>query len=108
MTLRKGDKGQEVMLLQAALQDGGFRLPRYGVDGIFGNETESAVKQVQEKFLMEPTGIAEQKLFNVLGIGDISSPTLRNDKISTPSVKQWVLAGILVGALAFAAQKMRG
>ncbi|MBE9047790.1 peptidoglycan-binding protein [Pleurocapsales cyanobacterium LEGE 10410] len=108
MTLRKGDKGQEVMLLQAALQDGGFRLPQYGVDGIFGNETESAVKQAQDLFLMEPTGIADQKLFNVLGIENITSPTFRNNKISKPSMKQWVMAGILVGALAFAAQKMRG
>ena len=108
MTLRKGDKGQEVMLLQAALQDGGFRLPQYGVDGIFGNETESAVMQAQQQFLMEPTGIADQKLFNVLGIENITSPPLQNINKSTPSVKQWILAGIAVGALAFAVQKMRG
>jgi len=108
MTLRKGDKGQEVMLLQAALQDGGFRLPQYGVDGIFGTETESAVMQTQQHFLMEPTGIAGQNLFNALGIENITSPPLQNINKSTPSVKQWILAGIVVGAVAFAAQKMRG
>jgi len=108
MTLLKGDKGQQVMQLQAALQDGGFRLPQYGVDGIFGDETESAVKQAQQLFLMEPTGIAGQKLFNVLGIENISSPTRRPNKISMPSMTQWIVAGCLVGALAFAAQKMKG
>jgi len=108
MTLRKGDKGQEVMLLQAALKDGGFRLPRYGVDGIFRNETESAVKQAQELFMMEPTGIAGQKLFNVLGVENISSSTRHSEKSSMAGVKQWIVGGILVGALAFAIQKVRG
>lgn len=108
MTIRRGDKGQHVMILQASLKEAGIALPLYGVDGIFGPETEAAVKQAQELFLMEPTGIAEQKLFKILGIQDISSPALQHNQISTSSVKKWVLAGILVGAVAFAVQKMRG
>ena len=108
MTLRRGDKGQNVMVLQASLQEAGFALPAYGVDGIFGPETESAVRRAQELFLMEPNGIADQKLFNGLGIGNISSPTFHSEKNGKAGVKYWILAGVLVGALAFAVQKVRG
>jgi peptidoglycan hydrolase-like protein with peptidoglycan-binding domain len=108
MTLRRGDKGQKVMVLQASLQEAGIALPVYGVDGIFGPETESAVKQAQGLFLMEPNGIANQKLFDVLGISDITSTHYPAEQTASPEVKKWILAGILVGALAFAAQKMRG
>jgi len=108
MTLRRGDKGQKVMVLQASLQEAGIALPVYGVDGIFGPETETAVKQAQGLFLMEPNGIADQKLFNVLGIADITTTNYPAEQTSSPAVMQWILAGVLVGALAFAAQKMRG
>jgi len=108
MTLRRGDKGQKVMVLQASLQEAGIALPVYGVDGIFGPETESAVKQAQGLFLMEPNGIANQKLFDVLGISDITSTNYPAEQTTSPEVKKWIFAGILVGALAFAAQRMRG
>ncbi|PWN06112.1 peptidoglycan-binding domain-containing protein [Rhodohalobacter mucosus] len=108
MTLRRGDKGQKVMVLQASLQEAGIALPAYGVDGMFGPETESAVKQAQGLFLMEPNGIADQKLFDVLGISDITSTHYPAEQTASPGVKKWILAGILVGALAFAAQKIRG
>jgi peptidoglycan hydrolase-like protein with peptidoglycan-binding domain len=108
MTIRKGDKGQHVMVLQAALQDAGIGLPRYGVDGIFGDETQLAVKQAQQLFSLEPTGIAEQQLFNRLNISGIHT--------SLPPVKPsgsshrgpWILAGLLLGAAAYAIQKHRG
>lgn len=95
------------MVLQAALQDSGFRLPEYGVDGNFGPETESAVKQAQQRYSIEPTGIAGQTLFAALGIENITSSAIRNAAISSPPVRQWILAGILAGALAYATQKIR-
>ena len=46
-TLRRGDKGPEVKEMQQLLLDHGEALPRYGVDGDFGRETEAAVKNFQ-------------------------------------------------------------
>lgn len=46
-TLRKGSKGPYVVTAQNLLIDKGIPLPRYGVDGDYGAETEAAVKQFQ-------------------------------------------------------------
>lgn len=51
LTLKKGSRGVQtdaaVAKIQRALIDAGFPLPEFGPDGIFGSETESAVKQFQ-------------------------------------------------------------
>lgn len=47
-TLRKGDKGQYVTLLQTQLANRGYDLGKYGVDGDFGSATEKAVKAFQQ------------------------------------------------------------
>jgi len=41
--LKKGSRGNEVVLLQRGLMDNGFDLPKYKDDGIFGAETETAL-----------------------------------------------------------------
>jgi len=46
--LRKGDRGSAVQKIQQALIDAGFPLPRFGADGDFGNETDSAVIKYQQ------------------------------------------------------------
>jgi len=46
-----------VETLQTALQILGFSLPKWGVDGKFGNETEAAVKKYQQSIGLEETGI---------------------------------------------------
>lgn len=48
-TLRRGDKGPEVRLMQTELLACGEQLPKYGADGSFGNETLAAVKSFQKK-----------------------------------------------------------
>jgi hypothetical protein len=45
--LKSGDKAGAVRKLQRALVDAGFLLPRFGVDGDFGPETEAAVMAFQ-------------------------------------------------------------
>lgn len=45
--LKSGDSGTAVRLLQQALLDAGFELPRFGVDGKFGPETKAAVMNFQ-------------------------------------------------------------
>ena len=60
-TLRKGDKGAEVRLMQQDLMKAGEKLPRYGADGDFGNETLAAVKSFQKKHGLKVDGICGQK-----------------------------------------------
>lgn len=46
--LRVGASGDAVVKLQQALVDAGFPLPKFGVDGAFGSETQAAVRAFQE------------------------------------------------------------
>lgn len=51
--LKRGDSGGKVVKLQRFLRNQGYPLGDYGndgVDGIFGQKTESAVKQNQQPF----------------------------------------------------------
>ena len=56
--LRRGDRGDAVRAMQAALLawDGGL-LPEYGADGDFGEETEAAVKRLQRAAGLPETGV---------------------------------------------------
>jgi N-acetylmuramoyl-L-alanine amidase len=47
-TLKRGDKGEEVKMLQRALQHLGFD-PKY-IDGVYGKRTEDAVKRFQSLY----------------------------------------------------------
>lgn len=90
------------MLLQAALRDEGIGLPRYGVDGIFGPETEGAVKQAQQKFSLPVTGIADQNLLNRLNISETRLTPVAAGFSTAAGPKSWILAGLLIGAVAIA------
>ena len=47
--IEKGDRGPYVAKIQHALHDAGFLFTRFGIDGIFGNETKSKVMQFQRR-----------------------------------------------------------
>lgn len=47
--LEKGDSGEQVKALQRALVSLGYKLPLYGVDGDYGDETVGAVQAYQRK-----------------------------------------------------------
>lgn len=66
VTLRKGDRGSQVTLLQKALLAVGEKLPRYGADNDFGAETEAAVKSFQKKHDLVQDGIAGSKTYSKL------------------------------------------
>lgn len=51
--IRFGAKGKHVRLIQQALIDAGFPLPRFGVDGVFKSETKAAVKAFQKQSGLE-------------------------------------------------------
>ena len=74
-TVRRGDRGETVRKLQAILQDNGFlgaanaRLgnPGYGTaDGIFGAVTESAIKDLQQRYQIPVTGVVNPTTWEVL------------------------------------------
>jgi len=68
MILKIGDKGPQVMHLQSALKAFGIELTKYGVDGIFGPETQAAVTRAQQQLGLPTSGIADGILLNRLGI----------------------------------------
>lgn len=57
-TMKKGDKGDGVVWIQQALNEKGYNLI---VDGIFGNDTEKAVKDFQMKSFVDGI-VAEETL----------------------------------------------
>lgn len=65
-TLRKGNKGQYVTLLQTMLINRGYQLPRYGADGSFGAETEAAVKAFQKDWGLTQDGVAGPRTWEKL------------------------------------------
>lgn len=74
-TLRRGDRGSEVQMLQQILSDNGFLHAagvRLGtpsgaaVDGIFGAITESAVRDLQQRYNIPVTGQVNPVTWEVL------------------------------------------
>ncbi|MGG3467493.1 N-acetylmuramoyl-L-alanine amidase [Neobacillus pocheonensis] len=55
--LKLGDKGSDVKTLQEYLMKAGEKLPRYGADGDFGEETLQAVKSFQASHGLSVDGI---------------------------------------------------
>lgn len=56
-SLQVGSSGPAVSLIQQALVDAGFPLPQFGVDGIFGNETKSALQDFQRSSSLGADGV---------------------------------------------------
>ena len=65
-TLKKGDKGDKVKELQKKLLALGYKLPKYGADGSFGNETKSAVEKFQRDWGIPVSGIVDEETWERL------------------------------------------
>lgn len=70
-TLRRGSKGEYVTLLQTQLNNRGYDLGHFGVDGDYGRATEAAVKQFQKDWGLKEDGITGPETWKFLQ----SSPT---------------------------------
>lgn len=70
-TLRKGDRGQYVQLLQTKLINKGYSCGSSGADGIFGNDTLYALRKFQLDAALETDGICGAKTWAAL---DSSAP----------------------------------
>lgn len=78
---------KEVELIQTALQFLGFSLPKWGVDGKFGPETQNAVNSFQDEYGITKTGDVSEKelkyltaLLIVKGFKDEDLSSIKKDK----------------------------
>lgn len=65
--LKKGMKGEDVKELQKLLIKKGYALPKYGVDGSLGSETDRAIRRVQVDKKLKVDGIAGKNTITALG-----------------------------------------
>ena len=63
VTLRKGDRGEDVKRLQALLNKYGYKLKE---DGVFGSGTEQAVRAFQQGHYLTPDGVVGPKTWAAL------------------------------------------
>ena len=67
--IRKGDTGAFVRQVQRLLIAIGYKMPKYGADGDFGDETESAVKKFQKANKLDVNGtVDKQTMAKLLGL----------------------------------------
>lgn len=64
--IKKGSKGNLVRIAQEKLIQKGYILPKFGVDGDFGSETEEAIKQLQRDVHIKVDGIVGKDTWNAL------------------------------------------
>ena len=65
-TLQRGDKCEEVARMQRILLVAGMSLPKYGVDGSFGAETQKALKKYQSLHNLTADGICGPETWKTL------------------------------------------
>src|SRR5690625_1824579 len=78
--ISKGDRGEDVRTLQTKLQDRGYTA---NLDGIYGSETEGAVRNLQADQGIAVDGIAGPDTNNALSISASSGNDTSNDNGST-------------------------
>lgn len=78
-----GSKGADVEELQKSLNSKGYTLD---VDGIFGDKTQSAVKDYQQKNGLSVDGIVGVNTWGSL-LGNTASPTTTSSPIAAPTAK---------------------
>lgn len=78
--IARGATGPRVVALQDLLCDLGYALPRSrkgtGWDGIFGSETDAAVRQFQKSKGLQPDGMVGPKTLRALDLAVLADPML--------------------------------
>ena len=98
--LKKGSTGEAVRQLQRALNDLGY--DPGDVDGDFGNQTESAVKNFQRDRHLTVDGIVGEITWLNINEADPSTPTLEKGSTGNPvrrAQKRLTLAGYDTGGV---------
>ena len=89
-TLRKGDRGSFVTLMQTELIAKGYSCGAKSADGIFGKDTEAAVKAFQRDNGLNPDGICGQKTWAML-----DSPTTTLFTVHIPHMTKYQAEGLI-------------
>ena len=95
-TLKDGSKGTDVKALQEFLLQLDYSLPKYGADGEFGSETETALKAFQRKSGIKQDGIygseTHQALMDAVADDDEgkndAEPETETPDVVHPAIKQ--------------------
>jgi hypothetical protein len=82
MLLRRGSRGEDVKRVQQALLDAGYTI---GVDGIFGPQTDSVVRQLQKDRSLDVDGIVGPLTLGALGLAGAPSSAPTSTPASAPS-----------------------
>ena len=72
--IAKNAKGTDVGKMQEALQTAGYKLPKYGADGKFGDETVKALKKFQTDHCLKDTGRLDKQTMEQLSIASTKFP----------------------------------
>jgi len=72
--LAKGATGPSTQKMQEALQTAGYKLPNYGADGKFGDETTKALKKFQTDHCLKDTGRLDKQTMEQLSIASTKFP----------------------------------
>ena len=92
--ITKGSKGKAVTAVQQALVSQGFALPKWGVDGDFGNETKAAVRAFQVAKDLEASGAVDGVTAAFLMPGPRGLPGVRGRDGKTPDLAEYILTRI--------------
>jgi peptidoglycan hydrolase-like protein with peptidoglycan-binding domain len=84
--LKFGARGSAVSKVQQALVDAGFSLPRFGVDGIFGSETQAAVRDFQKTSGIGIDGIVGPDTMGALDTRFAAAPPAPIPPVPVPPV----------------------
>lgn len=83
-TIKIGDRGDYVILLQRSLKDLGFLIEP---DGKFGNNTEDAVIEFQKQNNLDDDGIVGENTWNLLLECNSETPKINDTKFVLPEYK---------------------
>jgi peptidoglycan hydrolase-like protein with peptidoglycan-binding domain len=72
--IAKNAKGTDVGKMQEALQTAGYKLPKYGADGKFGDETVKALKKFQTDHCLKDSGRLDKQTMEQLSIASTKFP----------------------------------
>ena len=110
-TLKRGDKGADVVEMQGLLARSGYALPAAkaapdGIDGVFGANTEAALRNFQQDHGLTPDGVCGDQTWDALeraakGGGDAPAGTVNVSKAALRELRQKALdmIGIIDGYL---------
>ena len=88
LPLEKGDKGEDVKELQAALKELGYDLGTFGenkdgIDGDYGNKTRDAVEALQRMSGLKETGVFDASAYKAL-LNELSKDEAPAPDVDTP------------------------